>query len=82
MRMSDKFCVEVTKGMWQDPWPLYFENFYKHCRDVATKNNWLVDTVANYQLKPHGKLIKTKTQGWYLRWDDEKYHNMFVLKWS
>ena len=80
--MSDKFCVTVTKGYWQDFWPDWFDNFYKHCSKIANDNDWHIDTVANTELKPHGKLIKTKTQGWYLRWDDEKYHNMFVLRWS
>jgi hypothetical protein len=79
--MPDKFRVDVG-GLWKDPWPTYFENFYRHCQDIAINNNWMVDTVTSYELKPHGKLIKTKTQGWYLRWDDEKYHNMFVLRWS
>ena len=80
--MTDKFCVTVTKGMWQDPWPEYFDNFYKHCSKLSGESGWVLDTVLNYQLRPHGRLIKTKTQGWYLRWDDEKYHNMFVLRWS
>ncbi len=80
--MSDKFRVTVTKGLWQDQWPKYFDNFWKHCNLKANENNWLANTVANYELKPHGKLIITKTQGWYLRWDNEKYHNMFVLRWS
>jgi hypothetical protein len=79
--MPDKFRVEVGRP-WQEPWATYFENFYHHCQDIAMKNDWHIDTVTNYELKPHGKLIKTKTQGWYLRWDDEKYHNMFVLRWS
>ena len=79
--MPDKFRVGVGRP-WHEPWPEYFENFYKHCQQISVDNNWLVDTVANYQLKPHGKLVKTKTQGWYLRWDNEKYHNFFVLKWS
>ena len=85
--MSDKFRVQVTKGLWQDPWPKYFDNFYKHCQEKAneiTGNSGMVllETVIKYELKPHGRLIKTKTQGWYLRWDDEKYHTHFVLKWS
>lgn len=79
--MSDKFRIDVGTP-WKDPWATYFENFYHHCQDIAIKNGWGIDTVVNYQLKPHGRLIKTKTQGWYLRWDDEKYHNMFVLRWS
>ena len=80
--MSDKFCVEVTRGLWQDTWPDYFDKFYKYCQYKALANNWQHDTVMNYELKPHGKLIKTKTQGWYLRWDDPKYHTAFVLRWS
>jgi len=80
--MPDKFRVHLTRGLWQDPWPDYFENFYRHCKKIAHDNNWHEDTVINYQLKPHGKLVITRTQGWYLRWDDEKQHTMFVLKWS
>lgn len=79
--MLDKFRVEVGRP-WSQPWPDYFEKFYHACQDIAIQNNWHIDTVCNYQLKPHGKLIKTKTQGWYLRWDDPKYHTAFVLKWS
>ncbi len=75
--MNDKYCVDISRH-----WPDYFENFINHCNDVAHENNWVVDTVINYQLKPHGRLIKTKCQGWYLRWDDKKYHTLFVLKWA
>ena len=80
--MPDKFCVTVTTGMW-DFLPDYFENFYNECQRQALLNDWTVDAVANYELKPlGGRLIKTKTQGWYLSWDDEKYHTYFVLKWT
>lgn len=80
--MTDKFRVEVGRP-WKDPWAPYFENFYHHCQEIAIKNNWAVDTVCNYQLKPlGGKLIKTSTQGWYLRWDSEENHTFFVLRWS
>ena len=80
--MKDYFRIEVTKGLWQDPWPGYFDNFVRHCNHRASENGWTLDTVINNELKPHGRLIKTKTQGWYLRWDNEKYHNLFVLRWS
>ena len=91
--MPDKFRVTLTKGMWQDPWPEYFDKFLKHCQDEAdgysevlpdTEYNYedIVGSIINHELKPHGRLIKTKTQGWYLRWDDAKYHTAFVLKWS
>lgn len=63
--------------------PDYFDNFWKHCDKIARKNRWLTITVVNYELRPFGgKLIQTKTQGWYLRWDTEAAHTMFVLKWS
>ncbi len=80
--MPDRFRVHITKGLWQDPWPMYFDNFHRHCARIAQDNNWLPITVMNKQLGPHGKLIQTKTQGWYLRWDAEKYHTAFVLRWS
>lgn len=84
--MKDKFCVTVAKDelviVGKREWPDYFLKFYKHCSNIAYDNGWQLQTVMNYQLKPHGKLIQTKTQGWYLRWDDEKYHDFFVLKWS
>ena len=80
--MPDKFRVDVG-GLWKEPWPTYFDKFWKHCMDVASENDWLPSTVANYELKPlGGRLITTKTQGWYLRWNDEKSHTMFVLKWQ
>lgn len=80
--MPDKFRVDVG-GLWNKPWPAYFDKFYLHCNQVAAENNWNVDTVANYQLKElGGRLIKTSTQGWYLRWDKESSHTAFVLKWT
>jgi hypothetical protein len=75
--MDDRyFCVKV------DMWPDYFERFIDHCNDIAKENNWNVYTVINYQLKPHGRLIKTSTQGMYLRWNDATHHTAFVLRWS
>ena len=63
--------------------PSYFDNFWSHCQKIAEENNWLPVTVANYQLKPlGGKLIQTRTQGWYLRWDTEAAYTAFVLRWS
>jgi hypothetical protein len=82
MVMTDKFCVTVA-GLWDTPWPAYFDKFWKHCMEVASANDWAPITVANHELKPlGGKLITTSTQGWYLRWDDEANHTFFVLKWS
>ena len=80
--MPDKFRVDVG-SLWVDQWPPYFDNFWRHCSDIGHANGWGPVTVANYQLRPMGgKLIQTKTQGWYLRWDEEKQHTLFVLKWS
>ena len=80
--MPDKFRVDVG-SLWVDRWPPYFENFWNACNRTAEKNNYHPITVANYTLQPlGGKLIQTKTQGWYLRWDDEASHTAFVLKWS
>lgn len=80
--MKEKFIVTIGRP-WHDPRPQYFENFWKHCQKIAVDHNWLTDTVANIELKPlNGKLIRTKTQGWYLRWDDEASHTAFVLRWS
>lgn len=78
--MQDKFCVTLSRH--SNEWPTYFVKFYITCDQIAYKNKWHVETVINRHLKPHGRLIVTKTQGWYLRWDDEKYHNLFALKWS
>ena len=81
--MDDKFRVQVRNSSFDSEWPTYFEKFYLACMDAASKNNWETITVANYALEPMGgKLIQTKTQGWYLRWDDESSHTFFVLKWS
>ena len=80
--MPDKFRVDVGIP-WKQPWDTYFENFYLHCQEIAIKNHYHVDSVCNNKLKSlGGRLIKTKTQGWYLRWDDEASHTAFVLKWS
>lgn len=81
--MENKFRVEITRGPFQDSWPDYFDNFWNSCAITAGQNNWAPITVANYYLKPQGgRLIQTKTQGWYLRWDSEISHTAFVLKWS
>lgn len=86
--MSEKFLVDIKQNRWseyltKDRHYDYFDNFWDHCQKVAAKNKWLTITVANYELKSlGGKLIQTKTQGWYLRWDNEVSHTMFVLKWS
>lgn len=80
--MSDKFRVNIPSH-WTKPWPTYFENFYHHCQTIAEQNSWLPMTVINYQLKPlGGRLIITKTQGWYLRWEKESAHTAFVLRWT
>ena len=80
--MSDKFLIHVGSS-WKNDWAEYFQNFYLHCHEIASKNNWVLDTVIKYELKPvGGRLIKTSTQGWYLRWDSEKQHTMFVLRWA
>jgi hypothetical protein len=82
MITKDKFIVSLP-SMWSTPWPQYFDNFWAQCTKTAHENGWSPSTVANYQLRPlGGKLVRTKTQGWYLRWDDEQSHTFFVLKWS
>ena len=79
--MTDKFRVDIG-NLWHKPWPSYFENFWEDCTETARINGWDPVTVVNYQLRPlGGKLITTKTQGWYLRWDTESAHTAFVLKW-
>lgn len=81
--MPEKFRVKITKGMWMDRWPDYFDRFYHHCQVIAKENNWEYITVMNHELRPlGGRLIQTKTYGWYLRWDTEAAHTAFVLKWS
>ena len=80
--MTDKFRVGVGKT-WLKDGPAYFDKFWTHCNDIARANGWGAMTVANYQLAPlGGRLIATKTQGWYLRWDAESSHTAFVLKWA
>jgi hypothetical protein len=80
--MTDKFRVDVP-GLWKQPWPTYFDNFFNHCQTIAKANGWDPGTVMNYELKPlGGRLIQTSTQGWYLRWDKESSHTAFVLRWA
>ena len=62
--------------------PDYWENFLNYCNDIAQLNGWNVKTVINDQLKPYGKYIDGTLMGGYLRWDDEKYHTLFLLRWS
>jgi len=81
--MPDKFRVPILKSYWNDDSPKWFDNFLEHCQEIARQNGWSPATVMNYQLRPlGGKLIITKTQGWYLRWDKESSHTAFVLKWT
>jgi hypothetical protein len=81
--MTDKFRVPILKNYWNDDVPSYFDNFLLHCQEIARQNGWSPATVMNYQLRPlGGKLIITKTQGWYLRWDKESSHTAFVLRWT
>jgi len=80
--ISDKFRVSLP-GLWDKPWPGYFENFWEDCTETARINGWDPITVVNYRLRPlGGRLITTKTQGWYLRWDQESCHTAFVLRWA
>lgn len=79
--MSDKFCVTVLDHA--EEMPRYFNRFYQHCAQIADRYGWDTDTVMNTSLKPlGGRVIKTKTQGWYLRWDDAASHTAFVLRWA
>lgn len=81
--MPEKFRVKITNGLFQNPWPGYFDNFFHHTKQIADEGHWMHITVMNHELQPlGGKLIQTKTQGWYLRWDTEAAHTAFVLKWS
>jgi len=78
----NKFRVPIP-NLWKGPWPQYFTNFVDHCNDRARQTGWLAETVINHELKPlGGRLIKTSTQGWYLRWDKESSHTFFILKWA
>lgn len=75
--MKEKFTVDLRLM------PDYFENFLRHCNDIADENNWDIRTVINYQLRPlGGRLITTKMHGRYLRWDTEEAHTFFVLRWG
>jgi hypothetical protein len=78
---KEKFIVKLNHHN-RLQFPDYFVNFVNYCHGVAEKNSWNISTVINYELKPYGRWIPTKTQGSYLRWDDPKYHTAFVLKWS
>lgn len=81
--MTDKFRVPITYGNFGEKWPVYFDRFFQHCKDIAETNGWMPITVMNTELRPMGgKLIMTKTQGWYLRWDSESAYTAFVLKWA
>ena len=80
--VMDKFRVPLP-NLWKEPWPQYFTNFVDYCNDRARQRGIVVEKIINQELKPlGGKLIKTSTQGWYLRWNDEASHTFFVLRWS
>jgi hypothetical protein len=79
---TEKYRVSIP-----DDWPNYWLNFIKHCEvTLAGHGNYHdyrdLDRYINQQLEPHGKFIRTRTQGEYLRWNDPKYHTAFVLRWA
>jgi hypothetical protein len=79
---TEKYRVSIPYD-----WPNYWFNFIKHCQvTLAGHGNYHdyrdLDRCINQQLEPHGKFIRTRTQGEYLRWDDPKYHTAFVLRWA
>ena len=79
---TEKYRVSIP-----DDWPNYWLNFIKHCQvTLAGHGNYHdyrdLDRCINQQLEPHGKFIRTRTQGEYLRWDDPKYHTAFLLRWE
>lgn len=85
MDIADKYIVQlrVNNGPGGAHTPESFDNLYWHCFDVAKQNGWVHDTVMNYELRSlGGRLIRTKTQGWYLRFDDAAGYTAFTLKWS
>lgn len=61
--------------------PDYWENFLHHCNDIAYRTNQSVIQVIQDQLNPNGKYIDGGL-GNFLRCNDEKYHTLFVLRWS
>jgi hypothetical protein len=78
----EKFRVPIPT-LWKEPWPQYWTNFVDHCNNRARYTGVIVEVIINQELKLlGGKLIKTSTQGWYLRWDKESSHTFFILKWS
>ena len=80
--IEEKFRVNVGR-LWMEDGPGYFDRFWTHCQHIARENGWAPMTVANHQLRPWGgRLITTKTQGWYLRWDEESSHTAFALRWA
>lgn len=63
--------------------PDYWENFLHHCNDVARWNDRDVKAVIENELKPHGKIIDwCGREDHFLSWEEEKYHTLFVLRWS
>jgi len=36
----------------------------------------------NERIRELADQAESSTQGWYLRWDKETSHTMFVLKWN
>jgi cyclophilin family peptidyl-prolyl cis-trans isomerase len=78
----DKFRVPIP-SLWKETWPQYWANFVDYCNNRARYTGVVVEKIINQELKPlGGKLIKTSTQGWYLRWDKEENHTFFVLRWQ
>jgi len=80
--VTEKYRVSIPIA-----WPNYWFNFMTHCEvTLAGHGNYHdyrdLDAFVNQQLEPHGKFIRTRTQGEYLRWDDPKYHTAFLLRWS
>lgn len=63
-------------------WPDWWENFLRHCNDIAESNNCSLTSVIKKELKPHGKYMHTSAKGAYIEWDHVKYYAAFLLRWA
>ena len=91
--MIEKFTVNLKgTGFSRDPRDNFpgWNNFEQHCVGLWKQSTAIcLDTIINAEFKrqfgdryPCVKVIRTKTQGAYIRFRAEREYTMFVLRWS
>ena len=87
---AGEYCVPIVDnrqefgGYYTDAWPVWFDNFHRHCIGLAVDYGQVPVEVMNRELRPAGaRLVQFDTQdGWMMAWRSPQDYLMFVLRWS